>query len=326
MNTTFSHHGALRALAMVAIVVASVTTGAARLCAQHAAPVVTPRMFATSDDAIAALRDAAKLRDRAAVRDIFGPVLDEMMTGDKVEDSTDFEEFASAMTAMCNPSLDSAGTIVLNIGAQNWPFPIPLVKNGGKWFFNTAAGKEEIIARNIGEDELNTIRVCRAYVAAQREYAAEDRDGDGVPQFAMRFRSSQGKKDGLYWEPAPNEPLSPFGPLIADAQSEGYSKKPLSKSRRPFHGYFFKIITRQGPAAPGGAYDYVINGHLIAGFAMVAYPARWGESGIMTFIVNQQGHVYQCNLGPKTPEIAPQISEYNPDSAWTPVPEQTSAK
>lgn len=284
------------------------------------------RTFATPEDAVNAVRDAVKSKDNKALHDIFGPKLDELMTGDAVEDNADMQEFATALAQRWTPVTVGTDSIVLNVGAENWPFPIPLVKHNGAWSFNTAAGKVEYINRNVGEDELNTIGVCRTYVQAQRQYYLQDHDGNGILQYAKRFKSSAGKRDGLYWEPLPAEELSPFGPFIAAAQSEGYSEKPLSKMRRPFHGYFFKILIAQGAAAPGGAYSYVINGNMVAGFALVAYPARYGESGIMTFIVNQQGVVYQSNLGAKTLETAEAMTEFNPDNSWMIVPERATSQ
>jgi hypothetical protein len=202
---------------------------------------------------------------------------------------------------------------VLNLGDQNWPFPIPIVKKDGAWFFDTAAGREEIINRRIGEDEMTTIGVCRTYLAAQREYASEDRDGDGVLKFAQKIHSAPGRKDGLYWPAAPGEDPSPFGPFIAEVHAEGYGGRTAEGTPQPFHGYRFRILTAQGASAPGGAYSYVINGNMIAGFALVAYPAHWGESGVMTFIVNQWGKVYECNLGPRSADFAAEMNTFDPD-------------
>jgi hypothetical protein len=222
---------------------------------------------------------------------------------------------------MCNPVTVSEHRIVLYLGAKNWPFPIPLVQNDGKWFFDTAAGQQEILNRRIGLDELTAIGVCQVYLLAQHEYAAEDRDGSGVLKYAQRLNSNPGKKDGLYWEPVDGEPPSPFGPLVAQARDEGYpGEKPVGRGE-PFHGYFFKILQEQGPAAPGGKYNYVINGNMIAGFALIAYPAHWGESGIMTFIVNQQGKVYQHNFGENSAALAAAVTVFNPDQTWTAVPD-----
>jgi hypothetical protein len=276
------------------------------------------RQFATSEEATKALLEAAKAKDKSALHEIFGPGIHDILTGDEVQDAANFQAFSKAMGQICNPVHEGNDKIILNIGAENWPFPIPLVKKDGQWVFDTDAGKEEIINRHIGEGEINAISVCRAYIQAQRQYASQDRDGSGVLKFAQKFKSTAGRKDGLYWETVPGEEPSPFGPLVAEAHAEGYGQQ-------PFHGYFFKILTAQGPAAPGGKYNYIINGNMIAGFALVAYPAHWGQSGIMTFIVNQQGKVYQRNLGEKTAEIASAMTRYNPDSTWTLVQEPGAA-
>ena len=205
---------------------------------------------------------------------------------------------------------------VLNLGDQNWPFPIPLVKKDGAWFFDTAAGREEIVSRRIGEDELTAIGVCQTYIAAQREYAREDRAGDGVLRFAQKLRSSPGRKDGLYWPVAPDEDPSPFGPLIAEVHAGGYGGRTAEGKPQPYRGYIFKILTAQGASAPGGAYNYIINGNLIAGFALVAYPAHWGVSGVMTFVVNQWGRVYERNLGAQSADIAAAMTDFDPDQDW----------
>jgi len=213
---------------------------------------------------------------------------------------------------------DSNATLAL--GSDGWPFPIPLVKQNGRWLFDAAAGSEEILDRRIGRDEMGAIAVCQAYVAAQREYAGQDRVGDGVLGYAQFLRSTPGTHDGLFWPAQPGEELSPLGPLIAQARVEGYHHTAgmLNDELAPYHGYYFKILTRQGKYAPGGRYNYVINGRMIAGFALVAWPAVWGNTGVMTFVVNQQGQVYQKNLGPKTAQLAKNITTYDPDDSWTP--------
>jgi len=283
------------------------------------------RTFASPEEAIQALTDATKATDHAALHEIFGPGHKDLTTGDKVEDEANFAQFSKQISQMCNPTHQGEDKVILNIGAENWPFPIPLVKKDGRWAFDTDAGKEEIINRHIGEDELNTIGVCRTYVDAQRQYASKDRDGSELLKYAQKFKSTPGKQDGLYWEAAANEEISPYGPLVAEARVEGYGPKKNGESPQPFHGYLFKILTAQGPAAPGGKFSYIINGNMIAGFALVAYPSKWGESGIMTFIINQQGRLFQRDLGSKTEAIARGMSEYNPDKSWNLVPDQDSA-
>jgi hypothetical protein len=209
--------------------------------------------------------------------------------------------------------------VILELGYDLWPFPIPIVKKDGGWFFDTSVGKDELLNRRIGKNELATLPVMRAYVDAQREYASADRDDSEVLKYAQRLVSSPGKHDGLYWPPESDEDESPLGPLVAFAQVEGYSPEMREEDeveRGPYHGYYFKILTRQGKHAPGGKYNYVINGNMIGGFALVAWPAAYGDSGIMTFIVNQRGRVYQKDLGPRTSKIARKRSEYDPDPSW----------
>jgi hypothetical protein len=211
----------------------------------------------------------------------------------------------------------------LIVGEKAWPFPIPLVKKDNMWTFDTLAGKEEILRRRIGTGELSAIDVCRAYVVAQRQYALADRNNDGIIEYAQKFKSAPGMRDGLYWDSKPGEEESAFGPLVARAHAEGYDRKDSSEgvmqTGEPFHGYLFRILTKQGTHAPAGRYDYVINGHMVAGYSLLAYPAEWGNSGVMTFIVNQLGKVYEKNLGEKTSDLVRQINEYDPDESWKPV-------
>jgi hypothetical protein len=277
------------------------------------------RRFDSPEEARTALAAAAKSGDRSAVDAIFGPEVKELLSGDPRQDEIEFAAFAKRVGQFSRLVRKSADRFAINIGDQDWPMPIPIVRMDGKWSFDTAAGKDEIISRRVGEDELTAIGVCRTYVRAQREYASEDRDGSGVLKYAMRLKSTPGSKDGLYWVAAADEEQSPFGPLVAEARAEGYGPRTAESGPHPFHGYRFRILTAQGDSAPGGAFSYVINGNLVAGFALVAYPAHWGESGVMTFIVNQWGKVYQCNLGEKSAEIAEAMTEFEPDSGWTPV-------
>jgi hypothetical protein len=291
----------------------------APLQAEVTTPAGSPELFSSPKKAVKALVAATQSGDRAAVDAIFGPGVKDLLSGDPRQDALEFAAFAKLVGQYSQLVKKADDRYVLNLGDQNWPFPIPLVKQGGAWFFDTAAGREEIVNRRIGEDELIAIGVCRTYVAAQREYASVDRDGDGVLKFAQRLHSTAGHKDGLYWPVGPNEDPSPFGPLIAEVHAQGYGGKTAEGDPQPFHGYHFKILTAQGAAAPGGAYNYIINGNLIAGFALVAYPAHWGESGVMTFIVNQWGKVYERNLGADSADIAAAMTEFNPDQDWTPV-------
>jgi hypothetical protein len=290
--------------------------------AQGANPTETPpgeteMAFTTSGDAIKALQSAVALNDQTALRELFGPEFNELMTGDKVQDANNARRFATAMAQSCRPVPDGTDKIILEVGPTQWPMPIPLVMTNGQWHFDTAAGKEEIINRHIGKDEFEAIGVCRAYVIAQRRYAAMNPAGGNGVVYARHLKSTPGKKDGLYWPAAAGEPRSPFGSLVAEAQAEGYVLPKKGTGPHPFHGYYFRILTRQGNAAPGGSMDYLNRGQLTKGFALVAYPERWDESGVMTFIVNQDGQVYQQNLGVDTLVIAAAMKEYNPDNEWT---------
>ena len=281
------------------------------------------KQFATPEEAVKALTAAAVTKDTNALDAIFGPELRGLVSADAVQASNRFVIFARRISEKTALARESDDKMVLAIGNDDWPFPIPLARRDGQWLFDTAAGREEILNRRIGMNELGTIRVCHAYVEAQREYAGKDRIGDGVLQYAQYLRSSPGKHDGLYWHAAEGDEASPFGPLIAEARGEGYRKesKIMTGARTPYHGYYFKILTRQGPHAAGGKYNYIINGRMIAGFALVAWPAQWGNSGIMTFIVNQQGRVCEKNLGPKTAELARAMTTYEPDPTWKPTRE-----
>jgi len=281
-------------------------------------PGVGQQQFDTDAQAAAALVAAAKARDHDALDHLFGPSSTEFVSGDKVEDEKAFDRFTKNAGEHLELESKDAKTSFVDIGKDNWPFPIPLTRlSNGKWFFDTEAGKQEILARRIGANELETIKVCRAYLEAQREYASVDRDGSGVLKYAQHFMSHTGK-DGLYWVAAPSEEESPFGPFVAQATLEGYTPgQKEAPGPQPFHGYVFHILTRQGPAAPGGKYDYVINGNMIAGFGLAACPIEYGTSGVMTFIISHQGKLYQKDLGSKAPDLVRSMKEYNPDSSWT---------
>jgi hypothetical protein len=281
------------------------------------------KLFSTPEDALKGLVEAIKIRDKAALDQIFGPSSKDLLSGDAVQDAAESEEFARLVAEKTSLVKENDSKVIISIGNENWPFPIPLVKTNGQWFFDTEAGKEEILNRRIGEDELTAILVCRTYVKAQREYVLQDWDGDGILAYAQKLRSDPGKKNGLFWRHAPGEPVSPLGELVAQARMAGYKKeKSLFKEQPiPFHGYYFKTLTRQGKNAPGGKYNYIINGNMVGGFALVAFPSNWGKSGVMTFIVNQQGKVYQKNLGPDTLKMEQDVDTYDPDKTWTPVKE-----
>jgi len=281
------------------------------------------KLFSTPEDALKGLVEAIKIRDKAALDQIFGPSSKDLLSGDAVQDAAESEEFARLVAEKTSLVKENDSKVIISIGNENWPFPIPLVKTNGQWFFDTEAGKEEILNRRIGEDELTAILVCRTYVKVQREYVLQDWDGDGILAYAQKLRSDPGKKNGLFWRHAPGEPVSPLGELVAQARMAGYKKeKSLFKEQPiPFHGYYFKTLTRQGKNAPGGKYNYIINGNMVGGFALVAFPSNWGKSGVMTFIVNQQGKVYQKNLGPDTLKMEQDVDTYDPDKTWTPVKE-----
>ena len=277
--------------------------------------------FAAPDAAVEALARAAQAKDQTALTAIFGPDRAKLLTGDPVEDNKALERFAANLEKSHKLEKVSDTKLTLLVGEDNWPSPIPIVKDGSQWRFDTAAGLEEILNRHIGEDELSAILTCRAYVLAQWEYFTEANGTaqDGLAVYAQKFVSTPGKRDGLYWETPSGAKPSPLGSLVAQARAEGYAAgqpRPAGAPKRPYHGYYFKILTRQGAHAPGGRFSYVINGNMIAGYALIAYPDKWGSSGIMTFIVNQQGRVYQKNLGPRTAQVAASIAEYDPDTSW----------
>jgi hypothetical protein len=276
--------------------------------------------FASPQEAVEALTQAARAQDTNAMRTIFGPEVANLVSADAVQASNNFAIFVQRITNKVEQITVRPQTVALRLGWDGWPFPIPLVANHDKWYFDTKLGEEEILNRRIGQDELAVIDVCHSYVEAQREYAAQDRQGDGVLEFAQHLRSSPGLQDGLYWHVEPGEDPSPLGPLISEAHLEGYShqNKILSEPQNPYHGYYFKILTRQGSHAPAGKYNYIINGHMIGGFALVAWPAEWGNTGMMTFMVNQQDKVYQKNLGERTASIARRMKAYDPDPSWQP--------
>ena len=279
----------------------------------------TGRTFATPEEAVAALAGAVNTTNRTELHAIFGPAADDLVNPDAVQAANEFAAFATALGETNWLARESDTRRVLELGNDAWAFPVPLAQKYGRWFFDTAAGKDELLNRRIGRNELETLKVVRAYVQAQREYAAKDRDGTEVLKFAQKIISAPGAKDGLFWSPDFDGEISPLGPLAADAAAEGYGKgkKNPGDEPQPFHGYLFKILTRQGKHAPGAKYDYVINGNMIGGFALVAWPAEYGESGIMTFIVNQQGRVYQKDVGPQTAKIAGAMKAYDPDKTWT---------
>jgi hypothetical protein len=277
--------------------------------------------FKSPDAAVDALVSAVKAGDTNAIIAVLGPSGRKLATsGDPVADAAARQRFTSAYDESHTLKQEGDTRSVLVLGKDDFPFPIPVVADaGGTWRFDTEAGAEEIIDRRIGENELAAINVLAALVDAQREYADGDRDGKG-PQYARKLLSSTGKKDGLFWPSEEGQDESPLGPLVANARVEGYRR--TSEAVPPYHGYLFKVLTSQGKDAPGGARDYVLQGRMIGGYAFLAEPAEYGSSGVMTFVVNQDGDVFQKDLGPDTTEIAADTTEFNPDSTWTKVDRQ----
>jgi hypothetical protein len=283
------------------------------VAAVAAAPQET---FATPEAAADALLAALKADSDAPLTALFGEEHKvKLFDPDPAAAKANRARIVESMQTLRVLRESSADRRIILIGDKAWPVPFPIVKSGDRWRFATEEGIEELINRRIGGNERNAISSLRAFVDAQRAYAARDRDGDGVLQYAQKIMSSPGKQDGLYWpaDPAKGEEASPFGPLIAEAApyTAGH------KVGDPYRGYYFRILTQQGQHAPGGAYSYVINGRMIAGFAMVAYPAYYGESGVMTFIVNHNGVVYERDLGPNTAKLAPGIKAFDPGKGWT---------
>jgi hypothetical protein len=268
--------------------------------------------FKTAEEAVDALVSAAKADDRSAVLTVLGrDGADIVSSGDAVADASARNRVIEAYDAKHQLVMEGADKAALIIGREDWPFPIPLVRKDGTWRFNTAAGREEILYRRIGRNELSAIQACLAYVDAQQEYAERGIAGNGV--YAQHIVSRPGKKNGLYWPAQSNADESPLGELAASAAAEGYR---VGQQRAPYHGYYYKVLTRQGPNASGGALDYIVRGRMIGGFALLAYPAEYRNSGVMTFLVNHQGNVYEKDLGPNTARIAASMTAFNPDNTW----------
>ena len=284
------------------------------------APPMSPKQktFVSPEEGANAIITAMKKNDVKTLTAIFGPVGKEF--DDVVSDKEILEAFITSYQEKNKFEMLGDTIAILCTGNGDWPFPIPLVKNAQGWHFDTKAGKEEILNRIIGRNELSAVQVCLAYVDAQREYALGDHDRDGFFEYAQKFVSDPGKKNGLYWETQEGEKPSPLGPAIARATKEGYKKMPEDLLAigppLPYHGYYYKILKAQGKNTPGGAYDYIANGKMIGGFALVAYPAKYGYSGIMTFIVHMDGIVYQKNLGKNSTKTAEALKRFDPDKTW----------
>jgi len=280
------------------------------------------RSFSSPQQAVASLLEALKAENDSELLAILGSNADDLVySGDDVADRNGRERFVRAYAEKNRIEQKSPDRAILIVGGKDYPFPIPIVREGNVWLFDTSAGREEILTRRIGRNELHTIEVMHEYVDAQREYACRKSNREG--EFAQRFASTPGKKDGLYWPADEGAEESPFGPLIAQATDEGYTGGLDEEPPEPFHGYLFKILKAQGPHADGGAFDYVVDGKMALGFAAVAYPARYGASGIMTFLVNQAGVIYEKDLGPDTDDIAARMTSFDPDDTWRKYVEST---
>jgi hypothetical protein len=275
------------------------------------------KTFATPSEAVQALVKAAQDANQDEMVAVLGDGARELVySGDPVQDKAGMQGFVKAYGAKHEIVQQDDQTYVLQIGANSWPMPIPIVNDGGKWRFDAAAGKQELLYRRIGHNELGAIAACRGYIDAQNDYASVGHDGLPSGIYAAKLVSSPGKQDGLYWETAEGESTSPAGPLLANASAEGYAAQGLGGKAQPYHGYFYRVLKAQGTAAKGGTKSYLVDGQLAEGVALVAFPAQYRVSGVMTFIINQNGVVYQKDLGEKTAELASTMTEYNPDKTW----------
>ena len=279
---------------------------------------VSQKSFTSPQEAVNALVDASRTEDLKELSIIGGPGSKALIfSGDDAADRVGREKFLKAYDQKNSLEQASATKVVLHIGDDEWPMPVPIVKKGAAWVFDARAGKQEILNRRVGRNELHVMDVLQAYVDAQHEYASKDCKGGGRVEFAQRLISTKGKHDGLYWKTEEGEEMSPLGPLMAKAAKEGYANKDL----QPFHGYYFKILKGQGKHAEGGSYNYVVKGKMLLGFAIVAYPAQYGNSGVMTFIVSQEGTIYEKNLGKNTRRFAEKLKIFDPDKTWKNVSE-----
>jgi hypothetical protein len=309
---------ALGAIPMTVLAQAAATPAAKPAAAKPAAAKPTAqRTFASPDDAAKALTDAVREKSVDALLAVVGPDSRSwIFTGDDVADRNDWAKFLAAYDKKHAFEKSGDAKAVLTVGDDDWPFPAPIVKRGDKWVFDAAAGRQEVTNRRVGRNELDTIQTLLAAVDAQREYAAGDLDGNGFADYARRFISSPGKKDGLYWPDEAGKPSSPLGPMFAAAAKEGYGKQPKGEKPGPYHGYYYKILTSQGKDAHGGAYDYLVGNKLLGGFAIVAWPATYRVSGVTTFVVNHDGVVFEKDLGAQTASMASAMTRFNPDATW----------
>lgn len=311
----------MRFAACVMLLSLTVSLASCNKSGSASASATQQRTFASPEAAANTLAEAAKSYNQSALLAIFGEsARDLIYTGDATQDKENLEGFVSAYDVMNRWRKVDDKTELLIVGSANNPFPIPLVKNdSGQWYFDTLAGKDELKARLIGRDELSAIDVCQALADAQNEYFSQHHDGERKKEYALKFVSDNGKQNGLYWQSPEGQPRSPLGPLVAFATSEGYDVK--AASHEPFHGYYFRMLNKQGSDAQGGAKDYVVDEKMVKGFAFVAYPADYGNSGIMTFMINQDGIVYQKDLGNGTAQAASSMTTFDPDKSWAMVEE-----
>ncbi len=298
-----------RGAALAVLVSAAALTGPLARAADEA----TQQSFPSARAAVSALIEANRSGDTAALERILGPAAKSLISsGDEAQDRNDRAQFVQLYETHHRLSRTAPATLTLLVGKNEWALPLPLIKSHGSWRFDSEAGAQELLYRRIGSNELDAIKVARALQRAQLEYAASGHDGNPAGLYAQRFRSSEGKQDGLYWTVAEGEPASPAGPLVADAEAQGYG----SGKHAPFHGYYYRILKAQGPHARGGAKDYVVDGRMSAGFALLAYPAEYGSSGVMTFLVSSRGTVFEKDLGPDTAQSAPALTAFDPDPSW----------
>jgi len=303
-----------RLFALVGPIVAAIAIG---IAGAVAAPASKPAAFGSPQEAAKALLSAAKTGNVETIVQILGADTKQWLaSGDPTQDARERQRFVGAYEQKSAFEMQGPDKAVLTVGNDNFPFPFPLVRKGGRWSFDAAAGKEELLNRRVGRNELHTVEALRAIVAAQREYARMERDHGQVPEYAQKFRSSPGRKDGLYWPAAAGEAQSPLGPLVANAVRDGYRPSSENSGPIPYQGYHFRILTGQGEHAPGGTYDYVVNGKMVGGFAVIAYPATYGVSGVKTFTINHAGIVYEADLGPQTLQAVEKIGTFDPGNGW----------
>jgi len=309
------------AIAAASVALAAPATHVAAATASAAAgKATTQKSFATPQEAVKALVDAVRAGSANDLLALIGQGSKSwLFSGDKVSDRAEWKRFLDAYDRKNSIRTEGDSKAVLEAGDGDWSFPAPMVKRGDRWVFDTDAGREEVLNRRVGRNELDTVQTLLAIVDAQREYAASDPDHNGINDYATKFRSSPGKKDGLYWPTKAGEPQSPLGPLVAHAVREGYGGAAKASGPIAYHGYYYRLLTAQGKAAPGGAFNYVVNGRLFGGFAVVAWPASYGNSGVQSFLVNHEGIVYEKDLGPQSAAVAAKMNLFDP-SDWKKVP------